>query len=82
MIITAELSLYPLDSDYAPIVRAYIEALHQFEGLDIRSHTMSTEIFGEYSLVMRAIESATSAVFEQDDAAVLVAKLINRDRRI
>ena len=82
VIITAELSPYPLDSGYAPTVRAYIEELQQFESLDIRCHAMTTEIFGEYNLVMRAIETATGIVFEREDATVLVAKLINRDRRV
>ncbi len=82
MIISAELSLYPLSADYEPVIRYYIAALRAFEALDVRTHAMSTEIYGDYDTVMAAIQSATRAVFEQDNSAVLVAKFLNRDRRV
>lgn len=82
MIISAELSLYPLSADYEPVIRCYIAALRAFEALDVRTHAMSTEIYGDYDTVMAAIQSATRAVFEQDNSAVLVAKFLNRDRRV
>ena len=81
MNITAELSLYPLTENYVPTIKAYIEQLHRVEGIEVRTHALSTEIFGEFSLVMKAIQAATLAVFEQNPAAVLVAKYLNRDRR-
>ena len=81
MIITAELSLYPLNNDYIPTIKAYIETLNGFDNLEVRTHALSTEVFGEYATVMQAIESATKTVFEQDSSAVLVAKFLNRDRR-
>ncbi len=81
MKITAEISLYPLTGDYAATIKAYIKELNNFPQLDVRTHALSTEVFGEYSTVMNAIQSATLTVFEQDPAAVLVAKYLNRDRR-
>ena len=81
MNITAELSLYPLDADYATLIKAYIAELNRYESLEVRTHALSTELFGEYSAVMDAVHAATRKVFEQDPAAVLVAKYLNRDRR-
>ena len=69
MKISAELSLYPLD------------ALNQFNTLEVRTQAMSTEIFGDYDEVFAAIQSATRTVFETDPTTVLVAKFLNRDRR-
>lgn len=81
MNITAELSLYPLTGDYVPTIQAYIEELNTIAGLEVRTHALSTEVFGEYSAVMLAIQNATHTVFCADPAAVLVAKFLNRDRR-
>jgi uncharacterized protein YqgV (UPF0045/DUF77 family) len=81
MNITAELSLYPLTDDYVPTIRSYIDALNAVDGLEVRTHALSTEIFGEFSLVMEAIQTATEVVFKEEPAAVLVAKYLNRDRR-
>ncbi|MBT8140165.1 MAG: thiamine-binding protein [Gammaproteobacteria bacterium] len=81
MLITAELSLYPLDANYKLPIRNYIDTLKGIEELEVRTHALSTELFGEYDVVMQAVQKATRQVFEQDDAAVLVAKYLNRDRR-
>jgi uncharacterized protein YqgV (UPF0045/DUF77 family) len=81
MNITAELSLYPLTGDYVPTIQAYIDELNTIDGLEVRTHALSTEVFGEYSAVMLAIQNVTHTVFCADPAAVLVAKFLNRDRR-
>ena len=81
MNITAELSLYPLTDDYVPIIRSYIEVLNKVDGLEVRTHALSTEIFGKFSLVMETIQTVTEMVFKEEPAAILVAKYLNRDRR-
>ncbi len=81
MNITAELSLYPLTDDYVPTIRSYINTLNAVNGLEVRTHALSTEIFGEFALVMETIQTVTELVFKAESAAVLVAKYLNRDRR-
>ena len=85
MKISAELSLYPLNNEYKPTIRAYIKSLEAFSveksaDLDIRTHALSTEIFGEYDQVFAAIQQATKTVFEMDNGVVLIAKYLNKDR--
>ena len=81
MQITAELSFYPLCDDYIAPIKAYIEALNQIDGLEVRTHALSTELFGDYDIVMQAIQETTKKAFETDGGVVLVAKYLNRDRR-
>ena len=81
MIITAELSLYPLNESFVPPIKFYIEALHRVPGLEVRTHALSTELFGEYDVVMEAVQHATKTVFEKSGSAVLIAKYLNKDRR-
>ena len=81
MNITAELSLYPLMGDYVPTIQTYIDALNANDELEVRTNALSTEVFGEYTLVMQTIQALTYTVFCEEPAAVLVAKYVNRDRR-
>ena len=81
MNISAELSLYPLAENYKPVISAYIAALAEYDYLEVRTHALSTEVFGKYEEVMQAIQSATKVVFEHEAGAVLVAKFLNKDRR-
>ena len=76
MNITAELSLYPLTGDYVPTIQAYIDELNTIDGLEVRTHALSTEVFGEYTLVMQTIQALTYTVFCADPAAVLVANML------
>lgn len=81
MIITAELSLYPLNESFVTPIKKYIEALNSIPNLEVRTHALSTEIFGEYDAVMNAVQQATKTVFASSNSTVLVAKYLNKDRR-
>ena len=81
MDITAELSVYPLVDDFAPIIKSFINDLNKVEGLEVRTQSLSTEIFGEFNLVMDTVKETTKKYFEADPSTILVAKFLNRDRR-
>ena len=81
MNISAELSLYPLDANCVDTIKDFIGELNAVPGLEVRTHALSTEIFGDYALVMDTISTLTQRVFERDPSTVLVAKYLNRDRR-
>lgn len=79
MQLTAELSLYPLSEDYITIVLAFIDRLEQCEELTIRRNAMSTQISGDATQVMQAIQAALTKSFEEFDKQVLTAKFIPGD---
>jgi uncharacterized protein YqgV (UPF0045/DUF77 family) len=79
MRITAELSLYPLESDFVPKILAFIGALRAGSNLEMRSNQMSTQIRGELDDVMRALHGALETSFEAGGSQVLVAKFLNAD---
>ena len=76
MKLTAELSLYPLNEEYIPIIQAFIDALNLHEGLNIVTNAMSTQIGGEYEAVFRAVEQELAASFQHFGKQVLVVKFI------
>ena len=62
-------------------IKDYINDLKEVKGLEVRTQSLSTEVFGEFDLVMDAIKETTKKYFEADPSTILVAKFLNRDRR-
>lgn len=79
MQVTAELSLYPLSTDYERPIIAFIKILKTNRTLKIYTHSMSTYVKGESTAVFRAINDALVEVADKGLTASLVIKMINRD---
>lgn len=77
LIITAELSLYPLTEDYNKVVIDYIRALREDDHLEIKTGGMSTMIKGSSAQVMAAVARANERVLGGGTKGVLVAKFLN-----
>ena len=78
MTLTAELSLYPLDEDYIPVIQSLIDGLNKREGLKVVTNAMSTQIQGEHELVMSAVGDTLLASYEHyGSRQVLVCKFIS-----
>jgi len=76
MVVTAELSLYPLTTDYEGPILAFIKALKKHDEIQVLTHSMSTYVKGESKAVFNAVEVALS---ETPETVSLVIKTINRD---
>lgn len=76
MKLTAELSLYPLQEEYIPIIQAFIEALRKHPDIVIVSNAMSTQVCGEYEHVFALIREELAASFQRFGKQVLVCKFI------
>ncbi len=79
MRLTAELSLYPLNQEYIPIIKGLIAQLNAVEGLTVVTNAMSTHVNGDYELVFGAVQSALASSVEQHGKQVLVCKFIAGD---
>lgn len=76
MKLTAELSLYPLQAEYVPIIGAFIDACGKYEDLTLTSNAMSTQICGEWDRVFQAVSSELRASAARFGSQVLVCKFI------
>ena len=77
MTLTAELSLYPLDENYIPVIQSLIDSLNERDGLKVVTNAMSTQIQGEHHAVMSAVSDtllASSKLY--GSRQVLVCKFI------
>lgn len=76
MKLTAELSLYPLNEEYIPVIQDFINAVREHGGLDIVTNAMSTQICGDFDRVFALIRQELKASFERHGKQVLVCKFI------
>jgi uncharacterized protein YqgV (UPF0045/DUF77 family) len=76
MEISVEISKYPLANDYIPAIKSFIDRLNQVEGLTIVTNTMSTQVFGDYDLVMDTLKEEMRLSWEQFGKSIFVCKFI------
>ena len=77
MRIAVDISLYPLDKNFIPPIQDVIERLNTHESLEVVTNPMSTQIRGEYDIVMHALNQEIRVSFEQMPKAVFAIKILN-----
>ena len=53
MRIAVDISLYPLDADFVPPIKDFIERLNRQPGLSVETNAMSTQVAGEHDACSR-----------------------------
>ena len=71
-----EISLYPLDADYVPPIKDFIERLNAHAGLTVVTNAMSTQVAGDHDLVFAALAQETRRTFSGEHRAVFVLKVL------
>jgi uncharacterized protein YqgV (UPF0045/DUF77 family) len=77
MKVAVDISLYPLDADYLPPIKDVIARLNEHDGIEIWTNAMSTQLFGEYDLVMQALHQEIGTTFESLPKAVFTIRILN-----
>lgn len=76
MNIGVEISLYPLQEDYIPPIRGFIERLNADGRFRVVTNDMSTQVFGRYEEVMEALTRELRPTFERDHKSIFVMKVL------
>lgn len=76
MRIAVDISLYPLDADFIPPIKDFIDRLNARPGLRVETNAMSTQVSGEHDLVFAALAAETRETFTRDSRAVFVMKVL------
>ncbi|HWK53502.1 MAG TPA: hypothetical protein VNR18_03960 [Hyphomicrobiales bacterium] len=76
MILTVELSMYPLQEGYSDLVLDFIRELNTRPGLHCNTSATSTLIVGEYDVVMQGLTELFAWSNKTHGKAVFVAKFI------
>jgi uncharacterized protein YqgV (UPF0045/DUF77 family) len=79
MKITVDISLYPLDSDYLPPIKGFIQKLRRCEGLELVTNQLSTQIRGEFEQVTQALNDCMHDSMKSGQKMVFVTRYLNSD---
>ena len=77
MQVAVDISLYPLNADFIPPIADVIERLNRYDDLHVVTNPMSTQIRGEYDVVMAALQAEMRTTFEQLPKAVFAIRILN-----
>ncbi len=75
---SVEISYYPLNEEYIPPIKGFIERINTHKGLTVKTNGMSTQVFGEYDVLMEALTKEIRESF-RNPHSVFVMKIINAD---
>jgi uncharacterized protein YqgV (UPF0045/DUF77 family) len=75
---SVEISYYPLNQEYIPPIREFINRINTYAGLKATTNGMSTQVFGEYDILMDALKREIRTSFNNPHS-VFVMKIINAD---
>ncbi len=77
MKVAVDISLYPLDADYLPPIKDVIERLNEHDGIEVWTNAMSTQLLGDYDVVMQALQKEIGTTFERLPKAVFTIRILN-----
>lgn len=78
---SVDISLYPLSQDYIPAIKEFIERLQQHPDVVVTRNDLSTQLFGDYDVVMDLIKSEIRNSWEKYGKGVFVIKYLLDDLR-
>ncbi|MEM1152566.1 MAG: YkoF family thiamine/hydroxymethylpyrimidine-binding protein [Pseudomonadota bacterium] len=76
MKLTAEMSLYPLNAEFKPIIQSFIDTLLKRDGVEVIRNPLSTQVSGEYDQVFQLVQETLAASTDRFGKQVLVVKFI------
>lgn len=76
MIITTEISMYPLRENYRDQISEFIDRLNTYTTLRVTTTPTSTMITGEYYTVMQMLTEMLEWSYTEHGRSVFVTKLI------
>ncbi|TBW27929.1 thiamine-binding protein [Gramella sp. KN1008] len=78
MKISVELTLSPLQDDFAPRVIDFIKKLRE-SGLKIKENPLSTQVYGDYDEVMGVLNKEIKNTFEAIEKGLIHVKIVKSD---
>ncbi len=79
MNISVELTLTPLQDTFEEPIINFIKKLRS-SGLTVLENPLSTQVYGEYDVVMKILNVEIKEAFEMMDKGLLYMKIVKSDR--
>lgn len=82
MQISVDISLYPLSiAGYEQPILDFIDALEKEPAVDVVRNELSTQVHGDYAIIMELLHKEIGDVFEKLPHSVFVLKLVGNNRK-
>lgn len=78
MLVSVEISFYPLQENYHQPILEFINRINKHDKLQVASNGMSTQIFGEYKAVMESLFIEIEKSIEIPNS-VFILKIVNQN---
>ena len=72
----AEISMYPLRSDYTPPIDDFLAQLNAESSVEVKTNRMSTQLYGDHDTVMDLLKRTTRSSRDRFGDVAFVVKLL------
>jgi uncharacterized protein YqgV (UPF0045/DUF77 family) len=79
MKLSVEISKYPLADEYIVPIKDFIDRLNQHPELHVITNTMSTQVFGDFDVLMPILNTEMRDSFAKFKKMIFICKFINAD---
>lgn len=79
MNISVALTLTPLQDNFEPPIIDFIKRLRD-SGLTVLENPLSTQVYGEYDIVMKVLQVEMKTALEAIDNGLMYLKIVKSDR--
>ncbi|MEX0942684.1 MAG: YkoF family thiamine/hydroxymethylpyrimidine-binding protein [Pseudomonadales bacterium] len=76
-----DISLYPLNEDYLPPIREFIERISSEPDIHVVRNDLSTQLFGDYDAIMDLLKREIRYSWERWGKGTFVIKFLMDDLR-
>ena len=81
MEISVDISMYPLQKDFDAPILAFIELLEMEERVEVVRNELSTQVHGDYKVIMALLEKEMFSVFTEIPDSIFVLKFVGNNRQ-
>ena len=81
MQVSIDISLYPLNKKFLPPIDDFISNLKKYDNIEVRTNSMSTQLFGEFDDLISILKIEIDKTFKKEIDSVFNLKIVNGDSR-
>ncbi|MCF6245607.1 MAG: hypothetical protein L3J43_11315 [Sulfurovum sp.] len=81
MEISVDISMYPLQKDFEAPILAFISMLEKETRVEVVRNELSTQIHGDYKVIMALLEKEMFSVFTEIPDSIFVIKFVGNNRQ-
>jgi uncharacterized protein YqgV (UPF0045/DUF77 family) len=81
MEISVDISMYPLQHDFEAPILTFISLLEKEECVEVIRNELSTQIHGDYKIIMALLEKEMFSVFTEIPDSIFVLKFVGNNRQ-